>query len=103
MPTDAEWTELKTKCTWTWVTNYNGSGINGRLVKATNGNSIFLPAAGYRNNTNLYEAGSCGHYWSSSLNAGLPSDALSVYFTSGNVYWGSLDRFYGRSGRPVSE
>ena len=46
MPTDAEWAELMEKCTWTWVTNYNGSGINGRLVKATNGNSIFLPAAG---------------------------------------------------------
>ena len=46
MPTDAERTELRKKCTWTWVTNYNGSGLNGRLVKATNGNSIFLPAAG---------------------------------------------------------
>ena len=39
VPTDADWTELREQCTWTWVTNYNSSGINGRLVKATNGNS----------------------------------------------------------------
>ncbi len=54
MPTDEEWTELRTKCTWTWETNYNGSGINGRLVTATNGNSIFLPAAGFMDGTSLF-------------------------------------------------
>lgn len=105
MPTDAEWTELMAKCTWTWVTNYNGSGINGRLVKATNGNSIFLPAAGFRYDTILLDAGSGGCFWSSSLNTGSPYYAWFVYFSSGNVRRSGdgSSRCLGRSVRPVSE
>ena len=104
MPTDAEWAELLTKCTWTWVTNYNGSGINGRLVKATNGNSIFLPAAGFRYGTVLYDAGSNGNFWSSSLNTFYPYFAWYVYFDSDNVSrLSSRYRFGGHSVRPVSE
>lgn len=68
MPTNAEWTELRENCTWTWVTNYNDSGINGRLVTANKGNSIFLPAAGYRYySIYLNDVASNGWYWSSSL------------------------------------
>ena len=32
MPTDAEWTELMTKCTWTWTSNYNNTGVAGVLT-----------------------------------------------------------------------
>lgn len=103
IPTDAEWTELRTKCIWTWVTNYNGSGINGRLITATNGNSIFLPAAGYRYDTNLNDAGSYGLYWSSSLNTDGPDYAYAVHFRPGTVYRRSYYRFDGQSVRPVSE
>lgn len=103
MPTDAEWTELRTKCTWTWVTNYNGSGINGRLVKATNGNSIFLPAAGGRGFTGLGLAGSSGDYWSSSLNTGNPNFAWLVNFYSGKVNRGYIYRYCGLPVRPVTE
>ena len=103
MPTDAEWTELLTKCTWTWVTNYNGSGINGRLVTASNGNSIFLPAAGYRSFSNLYGACSDGYYWSSSLYANVPYVAYYVRFDSVNIDRYVDNRYYGRSVRPVSE
>lgn len=101
MPTDAEWTELRTECTWTWTTQ---NGVNGRLVTCKNGNSIFLPAAGYRYDSNLDGAGSSGGYWSSSLNAGLPFRAWYVFFDSGGVYGGySGYRYNGRSVRPVSE
>ena len=103
MPTDAEWDELMAKCTWTWVTNYNGSGINGILVKATNGNSIFLPAAGYRLDTSLYNVGSYGYYWSSSLRTGNPGGAWDGYFSSDNVYRFYDNRDRGLSVRPVSE
>ena len=103
MPTDAEWTELRTKCTWTWTTNYNGTGVKGRIVTASNGNSIFLPAAGYRYETNLYNAGSYGYYWSSSLNAVSPDRAWSVYFNSDDVRRNYLYRCLGQSVRPVSE
>ena len=99
MPTDAEWTELRTKCTWIWVTNYNGSGINGRLVTATNGNSIFLPAAGYRYGTDLGDTGSLGYYRSSSLYTDAPLNAWSVYFSS--VYVRGLANNYRCVGYPV--
>ena len=103
MPTVAEWTELRTKCTWTWTTNYNGTGVKGRIVTATNGNSIFLPAAGGRSDTNLYNAGSYGVYWSSSLRTGSPDDAWHVNFISDLVDRSDSYRCSGHSVRPVSE
>ena len=103
MPTDAEWTELRTKCTWTWTTNYNGTSVKGRIVTATNGNSIFLPAAGDRHDTGLSNVGSVGGYCSSSLSTDYPYNAWSVYFESGRVLRYDDYRYYGISVRPVSE
>ena len=101
MPTDAEWTELRKQCTWTWTTQ---NGVNGyQVTSKTNSNSIFLPAAGYRSDTDLFNAGSDGYYWSSSLNENSPDNAWYVSFLSGYV-----DRFYDYRGdgfpvRPVQE
>ena len=98
MPTDAEWQELQDYCTWTWTTQ---NGINGcRVESRTNGNSIFLPAAGYRYNTNLYGVGYDSHYWSSSLFEYDPSSALNIFFDSGDMHAG-IPRDYGLSVRPV--
>ncbi len=98
MPTDAEWTELRENCTWTWTTK---NGVNGYEVKGTNGNSIFLPAAGYRYGGFLYDAGSDGSYWSSSLYTDGPSRALDVDIRSDGVYRNDYLRFCGQSVRPV--
>ncbi len=100
MPTDAEWTELREKCTWTWTTQ---NGVRGRLVTGSNGNSIFLPAAGYRYDTDLYDVGSIGYYWSSSLYTDYPYRAWYVSFNSGDVYryYDYYRRCYGFSVRPV--
>ncbi len=103
MPTDAEWTELCEKCTWTWTSNYNGTGVAGYEVKASNGNSIFLPAAGFCYCGGLDYAGSYGRYWSSSLYADSPSRAWYVDFCSGYVSRDYYRRDYGRSVRPVCE
>ena len=104
IPTDAEWAELINNCTWTWVENYNGSGVNGNLVTASNGNSIFLPAAGNRYGTNLGIGGSDGLYWSSSLNTGCPEWAWFVFFYFDDVRrCDDNDRCFGQSVRPVSE
>ncbi len=101
MPTDAEWTELREKCTWTWTSNYNGTGVAGYEVKASNGNSIFLPAAGYRGSDGLNYAGSGGDYWSSSLDTDYPDSAWDVGFLSDYVYGYNFDRYCGHSVRPV--
>ena len=98
MPTDAECNELMTKCTWTWTTQ---NGVNGRLVTGPNGNSIFLPAAGYWGGSSLYDVGSYGGYWSSSLDTGRPIETWGVYFDSGDVGRYRSYRYNGRSVRPV--
>ena len=102
MPTDAEMTELREQCTWTWTTL---NGVNGYKVTGTNGNSIFLPAAGYRYDSSLYPAGIEGFYWSSSLDTGypFPGYALKVQFHSSDVSWGATIRCYGYSVRPVCQ
>lgn len=102
MPTDAEWTELREQCTWTWTTQ---NGVNGYKVTSkksgyTN-NSIFLPAAGYRDGSLLSYAGSHGYYWSSSLYTIGPTSAWYMDFGSGNVSSEIGDRIRGRSVRPV--
>lgn len=97
MPTKEEQDELHEECTWTWTTQ---NGVNGyKVTSKTNGNSIFLPVAGYRGNSILGLAGSSGFYWSSSLFT--PNNAYNLNFDSSDVdsYGGNRD--YGRSVRPV--
>ncbi len=101
MPTDAELNELRGKCTWTWTTL---NDVSGRLVTGPNGNSIFIPAAGYWTETYQYHAGSNGFYWSSSLNTDYPGNAWSVFFSSRYVDRGdTYRRKNGFSIRPVCD
>ncbi|MBR5854562.1 MAG: hypothetical protein IKY87_02635, partial [Paludibacteraceae bacterium] len=101
MPTDAEFAELREQCTWTWTTQ---NGVKGyKVTSKSNGNSIFLPAAGYRYVSSLDGAGSDGYYWSSSLYTGTPYGAWLVYFSSGDVYGDFNYRYYGLSVRPVCQ
>ena len=101
MPTDAEMTELREKCKWEWTTLGGRRGY--RVTSKKNGNSIFLPAAGYQGENSLYDVGSCGHYWSSSLSKDVPSDAWRLLFDSGGVRRLHRYRCYGFSVRPVTE
>jgi hypothetical protein len=72
------------------------------LFTASNGNSLFLPAAGSRFESSLYGAGSDGYYWSSSLNAGHPYDAWLLYFGSGYYLMNNgTNRCNGFTVRPV--
>ena len=104
MPTVAEWEELRTNCTWIWDTEGVKSGGGGFRVKSkTNGNSIFLPAAGHKDGTLLIDLGTMGFYWSSSLKTEFPSCAYSVRFLFGYIYKSDYERCNGFSVRPVSE
>ena len=103
-PTDAEWTWLREHCSWAWTNNYNGTGIKGRIVTSNeNGNVIFLPAAGYRVDTDLKYVGDYGHYWSSSLSDNYTDNATYVEFDSNNVQRQSIARYWGHTIRPVME
>ena len=99
MPTQQQFQELKDNCTWTWTTR---NGKNGYEVKGKNGNSLFFPAAGYRDGTDLNGAGSYGNYWSSSLSTDYPYRGRYLYFYSGYVDPDRWDyRLCGQSVRPV--
>ena len=101
LPTRSEFDELIDNCTWTWTTR---NGVNGCEVKSKkNGNSIFLPAAGYcYGDTPDYEYQGCyGCYWSST-----PYDTYRAYrlgFDIGGRYTSWNGRYWGQSVRPVAE
>ena len=98
MPTIEEQEELISKCTWQWTTL---NGVNGYRVTGPNGNSIFLPAAGYRYGTEANGQGS-GGYWSGSLLSYNSDGAYGLGFSSGGYGWSYGDpRYYGHTVRPV--
>lgn len=101
MPTDDEMTELREKCKWEWTKQ---GGRNGyKVTSKTNGNSIFLPAAGYRYESGLDLEGSVGYYWSSSLGTDYPDRAWLLLFGSDGVLRINYYRCNGFSVRPVTE
>ena len=104
MPTEYEWSVLKNKCNWDeWTDDFNGTGVKGNIVKAKNGNSIFLPAAGCYTGSYYDDKSSFGNYWTSSRNSSSPEYALYASFSSGFFHIGSISRASGYSVRPVWE
>ena len=99
MPTRAELEELKANTTSTWETL---NGVNGRrFTSKTNGNSIFVPAAGHCSNGSVGDVGSYGYLWSSSLGESGSRTAWYLDFSSGSVYMYNDYRYYGFTVRAV--
>ena len=100
-PTEADWTWLRENCTWAWQDDYNGKG--GMLITSDiNGNTIFLPAAGYYDEDG-FKGVDYSYYWSSTLNM-LFNDPYTVAFQSNYGYiptYSASDRYFGQSVRPV--
>lgn len=102
MPTQEEQEELIGGCNWEWTDDFNGSGVTGRIgISKTNGNTIFLPAAGVRVYAENNVAGEYGDYWSSSLNESISIPAYSLNFCSDNIDWYLYNRIEGHSVRAV--
>ena len=97
MPTYTEINELKTNCNWEW-SQINGK--NGYVVTGPNGNSIFLPAAGYNTSGGgLNQNGWLG-YWSSSANNIINAWTMIKQNEGLNIV--SQPKEYGFSIRPVT-
>ena len=62
MPTRRQFQELIHQCVWRWTTL---NGINGYKIEGPNDNSIFLPAAGFKYDSEMRIRD--GRYWSSSV------------------------------------
>ncbi|WP_407405273.1 hypothetical protein [Sodaliphilus sp.] len=98
LPTDEEMKELMNLCTWTWETVNEAHGYR---VTGPNGNSIFLPASGWRYGNDADAQGVSGNYWSGTLSTDNNNSGRSISFNSlikGNGY---SQRMYGFSVRPV--
>jgi hypothetical protein len=99
MPTKAEYDELRNNCTWKWTRQ---NGVNGYKVLGPNGNSIFLPTAGYMiDGSILLSAGRYGSYMLSSLHANKSDFAYCMSFFSDILIQGQLSRENGQTVRPV--
>ena len=104
MPTVDQINELLNteNCTNEWVTNYNGTGVNGRLFTSVrNGNKLFFPAAGNCDEGSLDDVGEGGTVWSCALSSGGEDYAQYLYFSSVEAELNSYDRRCGLSVRPV--
>ena len=103
MPTETEIQELYNNTTNEWITNYKGSGVNGRKFtsKADTSKYIFIPAAGEGQDGSVDGVGNYSRVWSSLLRASNPSTAGGLHFDSSSCGIRSGNRCFGRSVRGV--
>jgi len=103
MPTQSEFSELASYCTFEWIA-YNGV-YGAKFTSKNNGNSVFFPAAGHRLGDELIlnDGGSLGDYFSSTLGYysnrswAFDFDIYSDHVTASG--WGN--RFQGENVRPI--
>lgn len=102
IPTEDEWHEIETNCTWTWTEQ---NGVNGYLVKSEvegfTDKSIFFPAGGYGYDGNIKDKGILGTYWASTLVDQHSNRAGSMCLNKDYVFWYYDSRCHGRSVRAV--
>lgn len=97
-PSLTDWQELKQECQWQWIT-FNGK--SGYKITGKNGNSIFLPAMGYKSSSTTKKADE-GHYWMTEINSVTPYNAFEFYFSQTTIEPSAANqRAYGSTIRPV--
>lgn len=101
MPTNEEVQELIDKCTWQYTAV---NGVNGAIVTGPNGNSIFLPATGYKMWSDLYSDGSDGYFWTGTSGVEVnEANRLSFDAEKGYAVAYEFSRVDGFPVRPVIE
>lgn len=102
MPSPKEFEELATKCEWIWGTN---KGVPGYLVKGINGNSIFLPVGGYKQQSDNNEEKTAGCYWTSAKDDAFVNkyngNAISFKFDNTRKQIAAREAYIGMNVRPV--
>ena len=98
-PSDRQWNELMINTTCQWTTR---NGVKGLLCTSKkNGESVFLPAAGYRWDSSSKDDNVYGYYNSSDLVYSYPINLMVFMFDELDTAGGW--RPCGRSVRPVRE
>ena len=111
IPTLDEWMALRRNCLFTEEVRHGE--LFFRFKSKITGNALYLPAAGYCDNSphyigmNLVSNGRSGYYWASSIDLEDPSAARiwgkTIMGRTLNNEMGSLSRWFGASIRPVLE
>lgn len=99
LPTEYEMQELIENCAWTWTCEGIFNGY--RVTSFRTGESIFLPAAGYKQGSSLSGANSSGIYWTSTPAGADSCRSYVLNFNSDDNYLTNYSRYYGYSIRPV--
>ncbi len=107
MPTENDFKELRSECTWTWDSDKKGYKVTSNKPGYTN-NSIFLAAPGYYANGDLNQTGSQGLYWAKTIYKGRSGNDYCRYgycliFNNNGGFWEDRLRYDGVSVRPVAE
>ena len=92
MPSDEQIVEMAYNCSWQWTQR---NGVNGQQGTGPNGNTIFLPAAGwyYCSSISMERMGGC--YWSRMLYPGYTNYVYCLDFDSNDVdLWNSINKHY---------
>lgn len=100
-PTKGEIQELIDNCIWTWTTQ--GNQVGYKVSSKQNGNSIFLPAAGYRNYSRIDYDNEAGIYLSASLCADTPYYFYRFHLSSSQKRGSGAFRYFGYTVRPVMD
>lgn len=100
IPTIADWSELTdtNNTTWTWEEGSNYKGY--RIVSKKNGNSIFLPAVGYKQGDKTITA-SWNFYLSSTVDPGYATLDIILQFKKSTIGTTSTYTYFGIPIRPV--
>ena len=94
MPTTDEYAALGAAVNSAWTADYQGSGVSGLVLtdKTDSSKVLFFPAAGLCYDGSVYDVGSGGLYWSSSVYSSNVQRVYRMYFDSSSVSWQS---YYG--------
>ncbi|MBR7053231.1 MAG: T9SS type A sorting domain-containing protein [Prevotella sp.] len=81
LPTNEQWEELISKCTWKSATV---DGVKGYRITGQNGNTIFLPFSGCSYEGGSHDVGKSAYYWTSNYAMGENFRAQAAYVKSGS-------------------
>ena len=98
IPTEYEFNELIDNCSIAWTSSNGVYGLE--FVSNKNGNSIFIPAAGYYYDVEK-DASYFGYYWTSSLDINDSTKARQFAFNEDGHILSSSTRYFGQTIRPV--
>lgn len=105
MPTKKEYEELLNACDEEWVTDYKGTGVNGKLLtlKSNPKKTLFFPGNGNLRGTSVYPKNYDAYYWTSTIYdyyaAGATASAYYCWFS--NSSFSSMNNVQRYCAQPV--